>query len=284
MAWFSSNVKVTFIDDATGELFGVTKMPPDDLPESFELDTTLHLGEDDWSVVDAQPKTRAEYTKSRALTLHLHRVEKIDPSKLLYSLATICDRAPPLGDGLSKPNDGDYTLHEDDWRQIEFVSANDREYIAAQVAKVHQFKVDNWTGQAWKNIFVRPDHPTELASLNIAIDELKNVLSGCPQNGVVIFQSFSNPTGSARVVLGGFSFRVSTGTMIYGHQIGGNIASLAAHVYVDNDSEVETISRSLRSIALLAPLLLVDWNTDSLVSLSATEEINRWLMLLADAG
>jgi hypothetical protein len=284
MAWFSSNVKVTFIDDATGESFGVTKMPPDDLPESFEVDTTLHLGEDDWSVVDAQPKTRAEYAKSRALTLHLRRVEKIDPSQLLYSLATICDRAPPLCDGHSKPSDGDYTLHEDDWRQIEFVAANDREYIAAQVAKVHQFKVDNWTGHAWKNIFVRPDHPTELASLKIAMVDLKNALPDCPQNGVVVFQSFSNPTGSGRVVLGGFSFRVSTGTMIYGHQIGDNIASLAAHVSVDNDSEFETVSQSLQSIALLAPMLLVDWNTDSLVSLSATEEINRWLMLLADAG
>jgi hypothetical protein len=38
-------------------------MPPDDLPESFEIDTTLHLGDSNWSVVHAEPQTKAEFTK-----------------------------------------------------------------------------------------------------------------------------------------------------------------------------------------------------------------------------
>ena len=73
MSWFSRKVTVTFIDDATGAAFASSKMPPDNLPESFEIDTTLHLGDDDWSVVHAEPHKKAEFTKSGKLTLRLRK-------------------------------------------------------------------------------------------------------------------------------------------------------------------------------------------------------------------
>ena len=64
MGWFSRKVAVTLIDDATGAVFATTEMPPADLPESFAIETTLHIGDADWSVVHAVPQTRPEYTKS----------------------------------------------------------------------------------------------------------------------------------------------------------------------------------------------------------------------------
>ena len=99
MGWFSRNISVTLIDDATGSVFATTDMPPADLPETFALETTLHIGDVDWSVVDAVPRTRPEFSKSRKLTLRLRRVEKIDPSKILFSLPSICDRIPSVGGG-----------------------------------------------------------------------------------------------------------------------------------------------------------------------------------------
>jgi hypothetical protein len=72
MGLFNSKVKVTFIDESTGKPFGVTEMPPSDLPESFETNTTLHIRQEEWMVMDAQPATRAEYAKSKSLTLRLH--------------------------------------------------------------------------------------------------------------------------------------------------------------------------------------------------------------------
>lgn len=61
MGWFRRTVTVILIDDATGAPFAP---PPADLPKSFELDTTVHLGGIDWSVVHAEPRTRADYTSS----------------------------------------------------------------------------------------------------------------------------------------------------------------------------------------------------------------------------
>ena len=75
MAWFSRKVLLTLIDDHTGAAFATSKMEPADLPESFEIETTLHLSGADWAVVHAEPRTREEYTRSGSLTLRLRKVE-----------------------------------------------------------------------------------------------------------------------------------------------------------------------------------------------------------------
>jgi hypothetical protein len=92
MAWFSRKVQLTLIDDATGAAIARTEMPPGDLPESFEIETTLHLGEADWSVVHAEPRTREEYTRSGSLTLRLRKVEKIPPEAISFSQLDVTER------------------------------------------------------------------------------------------------------------------------------------------------------------------------------------------------
>jgi hypothetical protein len=134
MGWFNSKVKVTFIDDSTGKLIGITEMPPSDLPESFEIDTTLHLGKDDWSVVAAQPTNRTEYAKSKSLTLRLRRIELIDPSKILFSLPSICDMIPGLSDQALSGDE--FVLAEDDWRQFELVSNDLGSVVDAEIEKI----------------------------------------------------------------------------------------------------------------------------------------------------
>jgi hypothetical protein len=104
MGWFSRKVLVTLIDDATGAAFARSKMPPDALPESFEIETTLHLGEADWSVVHANPRTRREYTKSGTLTLRLRKVEMIATDSMSFSQV---DSTEQFGDDLS--------LRPDEW-------------------------------------------------------------------------------------------------------------------------------------------------------------------------
>lgn len=64
MAWFTRNVAIEFIDATNGAVFASTKMPVDNLPDTFEVDTTLHLGDCDWSVVHA----RRTIDKGRFLT------------------------------------------------------------------------------------------------------------------------------------------------------------------------------------------------------------------------
>ncbi|MCR9202923.1 MAG: hypothetical protein NXI04_30120 [Planctomycetaceae bacterium] len=92
MSWFSRNVLVTFIDDATNEAFAESEMPPANLPDSFAEETTLHIGGDDWSVVQAEPISKKEFTKSRSLTLRLRKAELVAPQTLSFSQLDITDR------------------------------------------------------------------------------------------------------------------------------------------------------------------------------------------------
>lgn len=92
MAWFSGKVLVTLIDDATGTPFAESNMPPDNLPESFGIEMTLRLGDEEWSVVHAEPQTRQEFTKSGMLTLRLRKFEAIATEAISFSQLDITER------------------------------------------------------------------------------------------------------------------------------------------------------------------------------------------------
>jgi len=92
MSWFSRKIEVILVDDATGETFASSKMPPDKLPESFAIDTTLHLGDDNWTVVHAYPQTKTEFAKSGKVTLRLRKMKMMDPKAISFSQLDITER------------------------------------------------------------------------------------------------------------------------------------------------------------------------------------------------
>ena len=104
MAWFSRKVLVTFVDDANNAVIATSNMQPENLPESFKIDTALHLNDADWSVIHAEPQSRKEYTKSGTLTLRLRKVEKMAVDSIYYSQLDITERF-----------DDNLNLGADDW-------------------------------------------------------------------------------------------------------------------------------------------------------------------------
>jgi hypothetical protein len=75
-----SLVRVTLIDVATGQIFGRSDLPIDQLPVRFEASTTLHLGNQDWHVEKAEPMTADEFGHTGMLTLTLSKVTYMDPN------------------------------------------------------------------------------------------------------------------------------------------------------------------------------------------------------------
>ncbi len=88
-------------------------MPVEDLPDTFEVNTTLHLGEDDWSVVHADPLTKADFSRTGKLIIRLRKIEAMDPNAIGFSQLDITERF-----------DDDQTLAVDDW--IETTPLNSR--------------------------------------------------------------------------------------------------------------------------------------------------------------
>lgn len=207
MAWFTRKIAVTFIDDVTNETIGVTKMPPGDLPETFEIATTLHLGDVDWSVVDATPRTRAEYSKSGSLTVRLRRIEKIDPGKLLYSLPSICDYIPPLGnEPVSKD---DCLLAEDDWRQLELVAGQFVAEADAEIDAIRRIHEHAKAQVGWREIHVRR-RPEPPIPGTLTLGDVSRAFGG-----ELAFRGVSYYGAKTRIE-GGYAFTAADGLRCYG--------------------------------------------------------------------
>ena len=249
MPWFSSKISVTFIDDATGRIIRSVKIPPTDLPESFRLQTTLHIGDEDWSVIRATPDTRSEYSRSRKLTLHLRRVERIDPSEILYSLPSICDRIPPPG---AQSLSGDeYVLHEDDWRQVELVSQQFAPEADAEIQLIRQIHEHQAAGNGWRRVHARRGPETPIAG-RLTLKDIERIFG--------VQNSFGGVTyiGADSRIESGYSFTAADGQQLYGLAPEGKVTVFA----IAQRKLPETPFRSIESVKTLARdfnLDLVQW-------------------------
>lgn len=230
-------IHVTFIDASSNRVIAETNMPPEQLPESFALPTTLHLGSDDWDVEEADPSERAGYVSSGRLRLVVRKIETMDPSQILFSLPTLEDALPPLREG---DGTGALALHEDDWRQHEFVSGRLRPEIEAeleQIRTIHSQQV----GIGYERVHVRSRIPQPLAGIELPVSVVGTALGQSKWSGVTV--------GGALVV-DGIAFATHGGA-VYGRTEQGRAVVLA--LAGDPDPA------PLRALAMEYDLVLVDW-------------------------
>ncbi|MCO5992088.1 hypothetical protein [Actinoallomurus rhizosphaericola] len=129
-------VSVVFVDEGTGREIGRSVLTAEALPDTFEVDTTLHLGDTDWSVRRAEPPTAAQFVATGALTLTVRRVESAPPDTVLYSLPTLYDPLPTVG---GRAGDADaFEIHEDGWRQVEMISADLGDVVTTELLAVRR--------------------------------------------------------------------------------------------------------------------------------------------------
>ncbi len=225
-----STISVTFIDDASSTTIAALELPIANLPETFDRESTVRLGDDDWAVVSARPRTKPEFGGSGKLVLHLRRLEQVNPSDLLYSLPSICDRLPTVSD--TPPGAGDLALYEDDWRQFEFVSrvfAADADAEIAAIRAIHENESD---GVGWKKIHVRkrPDPPI-VSTLSRA--DINRAFGNATFRGVCVAGS---------VVVAGYSFQAGD-FQCYGIEKNGAISVLGIASVAAGEEVVDTLAR-----------------------------------------
>lgn len=249
MAQLNSQIAVTLIDDVTGETFVTTQMPAADLPESFEQDTTLHLGDEDWCVVDAQPQTRAEYARTKSLTLRLRHIETISPKDILYSLPSICDAIPSV---IDQPlSGGEFVLADDDWRQFEFVSNELAHEVDEEIAKIRLIRETATAEDGWLEIHVRTKPEMPLVC-TLALADLASALNVSVQTAGLTYY------GAQSRIADGYSLIANDGLSVYGVAPKGNVQVIAFGQYLDSTQNAESIDR-LRTFAHDLNLDVVNW-------------------------
>lgn len=115
-----TQITVHFIDVENGQTIGISEMPSEQLPQTFEVDTTLTIHNERWQVQEAIPAQSADFIKAKKLLLKVAKVHQAVPEEILFSLPTLSNELPQtVNQALF--NDFELTIAEDDWRQNEFL-------------------------------------------------------------------------------------------------------------------------------------------------------------------
>jgi len=95
MLWFGKKhdkIRVEFVESGKDKPFAVSMVPIGQLPDTFEVATTLDVADRKWSVVEAIPKLRNDFERSGKLRVVLAPVHMVNPKDILFSLPTLNDR------------------------------------------------------------------------------------------------------------------------------------------------------------------------------------------------
>ena len=197
----SDKIEVQFIDDATGETIGISKMNPDQLPASFAEPTTIQIQQREWSVLEAIPQHSVEFLKTGKLTLKVKKIDNLPLQDLLFTLPTISNEIPMTVDN-SLYNDFEVSIHDDDWRQNEFLKTSSLPFIEIEVSKIkaiwaNESKEVDDKFTAFKNCHVR--NTIGEPALSIDFDELRKLLNvnkigSLKINGGFVLNGFSLQT------------------------------------------------------------------------------------------
>jgi hypothetical protein len=180
--------------------------------------------------------------------------------KVLSPLATQCEAVPETQPGKPPPNSAEVLAEE--WRQIEFVPAANREYLTSKLTELENFKKQHATNGGFTDVLVRPENPISLRSLNLPAAKLPR-LSEIPL-------SFAEAS-----IAGGFALGDNSDWFIYGlRSADGKILELAISPGYGT-APTEEFIRALIEIAG-AQLLLVDWYAGVIVDTTSPESVAAW--------
>lgn len=234
-------ITLELIDASSGEVLATDEAPLHSLPERFEgVETHISLGETQYKVVGADPSSREHIAAAGRVRLLLARVPTMDPSAVRFSVPTLEDRPPPL-DGPAAADA--IALHEDDWRQVEFVSPSLADAVADEVAAIHAVKATHQPGFGFDAMHVRRRVPDPLPGVSLPLREVIDALGVSARplavRGVgAVVHGFALPLGDA---------------LVYGTAPDGRVEQLAIQGVPDD------VVGQLHAIALRHKLLLVEW-------------------------
>mgnify|MGYP001203512719 CR=1 FL=1 len=182
-------------------------------------------------------------------------VEWIDPSRMLYSLCTICDRLP--GGVQRRFWQRPLAIHEDDWRQFEFVSAAFRAVVEAELEAiqvvrrgVHRDASGNPVG--FRECHVRHEIESPLAHSTVSMTEVQAAFRVKRK-----YRGLSIPP-YLPLVRDGFAYETDSGLLVYGCASGGFVSELCLGPWSDSRPDAKVCDQ-IASLLQSRRLLLVHW-------------------------
>ena len=245
-------VHVEFINAKDNSVIAVSDMKPDQLPESFAINTTLDMKNSKWSVQSADPVEKSEFVQTGKLRVVLSPITTMPPGEILFSLATISDDIGGVtGDAL--PSGKILALHEDDWRQAEFVSQNFTNEVEQELADIANIYKTQRSGIGFKKVHVRKRIPNPLANQSITLPQLEAVLHPQEKLDSVGFQR------TRGIIPNSFAWKLDGRLTIWGVTDSTGIVRRLCVRGVPENKNLAHISETFSALTGQYKLVFVDW-------------------------
>ena len=247
MSWFTKTkdtVTVEFFENGQTVPFAVSEVPPQQLPDTFEINTELNLKQQDWCVVQALPALKKDFIKTGNLKVVLSKILTIAPKELLFSLPTLNNSLFEL-EGWSGKNL--LFIHEDDWRQNEFVSKKEELNITQERKAIAAIYNNHQVGIGFTKVHLRELIELPLIDSAIHLNELSQFIDVSKK-----YDGFgvANTEGRAK---DSFAFTTIEGAEFYGQtDITGKVIYLCV-----TDSQIS--SKSISEIENKYNVALINW-------------------------
>lgn len=211
----SGKVFVEFIDAAHGTHAAHAECNPDDLPIAFDSDSLVTFEGQEFQVVKAEPATKDEFARSGKLRLWIKRSvgHSVAPKSILFSLPTIENALPATVKDPTWFGTKTIDLHEDEWRQFEFVSLASRRDIAAELEEIRKVLETERgpSGVGYRRLHRRSKIVTPISSPTVPPDDLHRIFGrGAGDNGGI---SIARTPG---IVKNGFGYPLDKDYGLYG--------------------------------------------------------------------
>jgi hypothetical protein len=241
----SDKIKVHFIDNFNGQTIGISKMNADQLPETFSVPTTMHIQKNDWNVEEAIPEDSIDFVKTKSLIVKMRKIEKMNIDDIWYSLSTISNEFPQTVTS-AQPMEFDIHIHEDNYRQKEFLNTSALSLIEEEFIEIKNIlenqskKSEEYT--LFKNCHVR--NVIGAPNLTINFNELKTLLSSDSVGQVII---------NGKALKNGFAIKTDKATY-FGTLDNDTVTELCISQWDEYTiSEIKVINKDFN-------LLFVNWN------------------------
>jgi hypothetical protein len=177
------------------------------------------------------------------------KIEMINPKDLLFTIPTIENALPAFEDKTDSTN---IAFHEDEWRQIEFISKDQKASINKEIAGIKNIydtfshKTDSFT--AFKEMFVRE---SITKPLQISFSKVKTSLCGNnPIKGLGLYNNEGR-------VKNGFAFS-NDGITYYGIAENNTVTTLCIYG-AESEKDYKTATTKWAKFLKEENLYLVDW-------------------------
>lgn len=193
----------------------------------------------------------------------------VDPNDILFSIPTLSNELAPLLPVTEQPTAADFLLHEDDWEQMEFFSANRAGEVQAALSEYHLFEAQHRTEGGWRKAYLRLLARNTV--LNLPVSELAAAL-GCNIGPAPLLHCANTLSGQ---VQDGFSLALGGNVSLYGFSDAQGIPVLGVSMGPEADN-----ARLIAAFVQLHAshgLILVDWRSQMLLrAANAAGQLDIW--------